>query len=222
VTASCRLCQAGTRSLIDPRTGHEYHRCGECELILLDRTHLLNGDQERARYLLHENSALEAGYKAFLDEFVQAAVIPAATDLQRNYSSISVLDYGAGPEPVLAMLLSRLGFRVEVFDPYFHSDGTVLDGSYDIVLLHEVIEHVSDPALLLTALTRLVKPGGNLLVRTRFHPEGDDDFLSWWYRMDSTHVAFYSERTFQTIPRSFPFVLQWTNRRDMVRLIRTG
>lgn len=40
------------------------------------------------------------------------------------------------------------------------------DGSYDIVLNTQVLEHVRDPARVVRELTRVLKPGGNLFLTT--------------------------------------------------------
>ena len=42
----------------------------------------------------------------------------------------------------------------------------VADGSADLVMLADVMEHVTDPALVVTAAARLLRPGGLLFVNT--------------------------------------------------------
>jgi SAM-dependent methyltransferase len=42
------------------------------------------------------------------------------------------------------------------------------DGTFEIVILREVLEHVRDPRQVLSELHRVLKPGGQLLLSTRF------------------------------------------------------
>ncbi len=57
-------------------------------------------DEERAEYDLHENSIEDMGYVNYLDNFLIKAVDPYINEGQ-------ALDFGCGPEPVLAELLKR-------------------------------------------------------------------------------------------------------------------
>src|SRR4030042_490857 len=46
------------------------------------------------------------------------------------------------------------------------------DNSFDVILLHEVIEHVSDDAATLREACRVVRPGGRIVIYApnRLHP----------------------------------------------------
>jgi len=37
---------------------------------------------------------------------------------------------------------------------------------------------------------------------TLFHPNQREGFQSWWYRRDSTHVAFYTPKTLERMGES--------------------
>jgi SAM-dependent methyltransferase len=79
-----------------------------------------------------------------------------------------VLDYGCGPGLYVDYLREH-GFKNAAgYDPYEarFSDAQLLDGTYDAVVSYDVIEHDEDPLRFLRSLTRLVKPGGVLLIGT--------------------------------------------------------
>ncbi|TXT49267.1 MAG: 2-polyprenyl-3-methyl-5-hydroxy-6-metoxy-1 4-ben zoquinolmethylase [Spirochaetes bacterium] len=44
----------------------------------------------------------------------------------------------------------------------------------------------------LDTLVPRLGPGGIFAIRTRFPPQEEARFAAWWYRMDPTHVSFYS------------------------------
>jgi SAM-dependent methyltransferase len=64
------------------------------------------------------------------------------------------------------------------------ADGTVPvpDGSVDVVLSTQVLEHVVDPAVYLAECRRVLRPGGQLLLSTHgfmvYHPD-PDDYWRW-------------------------------------------
>jgi hypothetical protein len=218
----CSLCGYETRRIADPRSGRSYHRCRRCDLIGLDAPFLPSEEAERSRYLLHTNSEHDSGYVRFLSEFVEEAVMPASLTVAARSGGhpLRMLDFGSGPVPVLASMLGGRGFEVAVYDPYFAPDRSALSGAYDMVVMHEVIEHIAEAGPLLVAAAGLIASGGALVVRSRLHPASDGEFLAWWYREDETHIRFYSTRTFQWIGEGSDFELADSNGVDMVRLRR--
>ncbi|KCZ71958.1 methyltransferase family protein [Candidatus Methanoperedens nitroreducens] len=183
-------------------------RCSVCDLIFVpDRYHLLPGD-EIARYRLHDNTLLNEGYvRMFLEKI----------SLIRQYCPgvNSALDYGCGPEPVLAELMKRDGFYCDVYDPYFYP--VVPGGSYDLVISTEVFEHLRDIREELYNIRSLLNPGGFLAVMTSFH-DTIRDFGGWWYISDPTHICFFSMRTFDWISEQFGFRIIHTDRKNFIIL----
>jgi hypothetical protein len=108
------------------------------------------------------------------------------------------LDFGCGPSPVLAGMLSEAGFPCGAYDPFFFPDPSLLSRRYDFVACSEVVEHAYDPAEMFALLGRLLAGGGVLGVMTRFHGM-ETPFGEWWYKHDPTHVCFYAESTMQWI-----------------------
>jgi SAM-dependent methyltransferase len=111
-----------------------------------------------------------------------------------------VLDVGCGDRPYEALFRGAgaiVGFDVPG-NPHADLHGSidaipVEDGSFDVVLCLQVLEHVPDPGAAVRELRRVVKDGGRVLLSTHgiypFHPNPDD--LWRW-----THTGL--ERLFQT------------------------
>jgi SAM-dependent methyltransferase len=79
-----------------------------------------------------------------------------------------ILDYGCGPG-LFVEFLRQHGYRhARGYDPYeaAFSDSAARAEVYDAVLSYDVIEHDDDPRGFLISQTRLLKPGGLLLVGT--------------------------------------------------------
>jgi len=163
-----------------------YFRCPRCSYVYLDRNLLPTPEEEKARYLLHRNDPEDPGYRSYL-------VLPFAPPEGR------ILDFGSGPVPVLARLLSDRGYRVSAYDPFFAPDRTARTGPFDLIALHEVAEHLARPYFELARIARALAPGGRLAIRTRFAPEDPGDFRTWWYREDPTHVGFFGSRSFAAL-----------------------
>lgn len=111
---------------------------------------------------------------------------PAA---RRPFEGLTLLDVGCGGG-LIAEPMRRMGFQVTAVDASSENIGTArahaemvgLDiayraatveqieaegaGPFDAVLTMEVIEHVADPEAFVRACSRLVKPGGLLMVAT--------------------------------------------------------
>jgi SAM-dependent methyltransferase len=71
------------------------------------------------------------------------------------------------------------------------------DGSFDVVLCTEVLEHVPEPALVVKEMSRVLKPGGKLLLtaplgsglhQVPFHYFGG--YTPFWYRRTLTEAGF--------------------------------
>ncbi|MDZ3823718.1 MAG: class I SAM-dependent methyltransferase [Pseudoxanthomonas sp.] len=190
----CPLCHApgGTFARVD---GLDYARCTRCQLTYLSYRQRPAPAREREEYLLHRNHPDDPGYRKFLERL--------ATPLRsRLRPGSQVLDFGCGPGPALAAMLRDSGHEVAVYDPWFAPYPAVLARNYDAVTCTEVVEHLHDPAAVLTRLRTLVRAGGLLAVMTSLLEDGID-FARWHYRRDCTHVAFWRMQTFDWLARSW-------------------
>ncbi|MEP0321988.1 MAG: class I SAM-dependent methyltransferase [Nitratireductor sp.] len=189
--ATCPVCRADAPLPFLTVDGRDYWRCVACEARFLDPRQQPGPDDERAHYLLHENDPDDPGYRRFLARLAQ----PLLAKLGPNKAG---LDYGCGPGPALAAMLSEAGHAMALYDPFFHPDTRPLEATYDFITCTEVAEHFHRPADAFDRLYSLLRPGGWLGVMTCFQTD-DDRFATWHYRTDPTHVVFYREVTLRTI-----------------------
>lgn len=166
-----------------------YHRCPTCHARFLAPAHFLTRAEEHAHYLHHENEVDDSRYRRFLSKLADPLLdrLPAAAE---------GLDYGCGPGPALAAMLTEAGHDVALYDPFFAPDPAPLSRVYDFVTCTEAAEHFHRPAAEFARLRGMVRPGGWLAVMTCFQTD-DARFATWHYRKDPTHVVFYRAETFQ-------------------------
>jgi len=176
-----------------------YWRCPQCEATLMDPGCWLDPEGEKRVYELHDNNPDDPGYRQFLNRLGEPLAARLATGSEG-------LEFGCGPGPALADILQQRGFRVSLYDPFFHPDESALSRSYDFITCTEVVEHLHDPWSVFAQLDRLLKPGGWLGVMTCFQTD-DERFANWHYRRDPTHVVFYREQTLAHIARRFGWAL---------------
>jgi len=191
VTPSCPVCgQASTERLltVDERG---YWRCPNCLATFLDPTQRPGPEEEKSEYDLHCNEPEDAGYRRFLQPAADALI-------GRCARGSSVLDYGCGPGPALGGMLAERGYRVSLYDPIYRPDSSLLQERYDAVTCTEVVEHFHHPMREFERLDALLRPGGWLVIMTRFQTE-DARFARWHYRRDPTHVVFYRPHTFTVL-----------------------
>jgi len=73
------------------------------------------------------------------------------------------------------------------------------DGSFDSVLLDNVLEHIAKPGALLKEIRRVLKPGGNLVI-------GVPGVLGM--QSDLDHKVFYSEEALQSLANKMSFKVE--------------
>jgi cyclopropane fatty-acyl-phospholipid synthase-like methyltransferase len=116
----------------------------------------------------------------------------------------SGLDFGAGTNSVIVKLLKDKKYNIVEYDPFFSNHPEVLEKQYDYITCCEVIEHFHHPFEEFKKLYQLLKPGGKLICMTDFFSE-TQNFDTWYYKTDPTHVFFYTKKTFEWIRRTFGF-----------------
>jgi SAM-dependent methyltransferase len=100
-----------------------------------------------------------------------------------------LLDVGSGAKPYEPFFRNAVAEYVglDVANPAADLEGTVedipvADGSFDLVLCTQTLEHANDPGRAVRELRRVVAPGGRVLASTHgvqvYHPN-PDDFWRW-------------------------------------------
>lgn len=192
----CRLCKSADKLL--PVTGvdkRSYYLCETCHLINVARDDLLDKQDEKARYLTHQNGIQYEGYVNFL----RRAINPALKFLKKDMLG---LDYGCGPVPTLSQLLKMEGYQCEDYDPFFVEHD--LNKKFDFIFSTEAFEHFFYPEEEIKKIQSLLCKDGILVVMTDrwrdlYH------FSSWYYANDNSHVCFYHSKTFEFICTEFGF-----------------
>lgn len=101
------------------------------------------------------------------------------------YDGARVLDVGSGVKPYFPFFepYASKFVSVDIENPAADLQGAVEnlpvpDGSFDVVICNQVLEHCADPAQAVRELRRVVAPGGRVLASTHgvqvYHPAPDD------------------------------------------------
>ncbi len=200
----CPLCGdiGGKRGLVSA-DGRGCHLCPRCDLIFADASCHLGVEEERRRYVCHENSIGNEGYVSFLNQIIEPALGYLRTGMRG-------LDFGSGPTPVLSGLLAGRGFACDSYDPLFPRDE--LKPPYDFIFSTECLEHFRRPGDEIAFMLGLLAPGGMLAVMTELWVSRDE-FSKWYYSRDSTHLSFYNARTLDYVRDHFALSELWRDGR---------
>jgi hypothetical protein len=187
---TCPLCENHNIRSFDHDSNRTYFHCPVCRLIFVDREHLLTFSDEKSRYDTHQNHPNDPNYRNFLNQLAQSL-------LERlDPPPLTGLDFGSGPGPTLSIMLAEHGHTMHIYDPFFALNPQVLLESYNFITCSETFEHFYTPRKEWRLLVDLVKPGGWLGIMTLLY-DFKDDFASWHYKNELTHVSFFSQNTFR-------------------------
>ena len=185
----CPLCGEEAPTLIFSGPGRDYYRCQGCGLIYISPGQIPSGDEEKFRYDQHQNSPGDPEYRKFLSRLF----LPLRDRLSPGSQG---LDFGSGPGPTLSVMLEEASHTVVLYDHFYNRDPSVLERQYDFITATEVLEHLHHPGWELERLWSCLKPGGSLGIMTGLAPE-EEEFSSWYYIRDPTHVCFFCRETFE-------------------------
>lgn len=183
----CTLCD----SILTQRKDEYYYCCSRCKALVKDKKYYLDPEAEKARYLTHNNDVNDIGYQNFTS--------PITNFVLDHFSPEHMgLDFGSGTGPVISSMLSKEGYHIVQYDPFFAPDRSVLNTFYDYIVSCEVFEHFYNPKKEIDDLVSMLKTGGVLLIMTLLYHD-QINFDNWVYRNDPTHVFIYTKETIEYI-----------------------
>ncbi len=189
----CPICNSKNLEDYHNGEGRSYLLCKECDLVFVPFNELPTIDVEKKKYDQHQNSPQDSGYRAFLSKLY----IPIQEFIKPNSYG---LDFGSGPGPTLSKMFEELGYKMDIYDIFYAQNNEVFKREYDFITTTEVIEHLHKPKEELLRLAGMLKIGGVLGIMTAFRPD-KEQFASWYYKNDPTHVRFFTPKTFEYIAK---------------------
>ncbi len=115
--------------------------------------------------------------------------------------------YGLDINPVACQKTKEKGFKV------FCGDVLKIDlpsNFFDIVNMSHVIEHLSDPVLVLRRINKITKPSGRLIISTpNFDSISAKIFKKFWYALDTPrHLFIFNKRTITALLNKTGFAVE--------------
>lgn len=190
----CPLCQGDSLPYQRDKR-RDYWQCQHCDLVFVPPEWHLTAIQERAEYDRHENQVDDPGYRRFLSRLAEPL-------LQRLPAASRGLDFGCGPGPALAAMLSEHGHQVALYDLFYAPNTEVFKQHWDFITATEVVEHLAQPGSELQRLWQCLRPRGWLALMTK-RVSGPEVFARWHYKNDPTHICFFSSRTFEWLAQQW-------------------
>jgi len=184
----CPLCCHGPIAGFHHDERRDYLQCAICRLVFVPPAHYLTPESEKAHYDRHHNDPADERYRRFLSRLFQ----PMVRRLQPNDEG---LDFGSGPGPTLSRMFEEAGHPMTIYDPFYAADPQALTRQYDFITASEVVEHLHHPRRELDRLWSLLKCGGWLGIMTK-RVRDAQAFARWHYKLDPTHIMFFSMETF--------------------------
>lgn len=208
---NCRLCLNNKMTIVSGIDSRNYYLCENCKLINVDTNDFINPNDEKKRYLSHNNGIEYAGYVNFLNR----AITPALKYLNSNMVG---LDYGCGYNPTLSKILSGHNIICEDYDPFFIKNE--FKRKYDFIFSTEVFEHFYYPKEEIEKLINLLVNKGILIIMTE-RWKNLDQFKDWYYARDNSHVSFYNDATFNFIGITYGFAKIYDDKHQVIILRKT-
>ena len=213
---TCKLCHQPTISFFDTHMQCETYHCKPCEFIFKDDACIITQDKELKVYEQHNNSEENLGYVAMFQDFMDKTFLPYREKIT------AVLDFGSGPNPVLAKIMTKDGFNVEHYDKFFSQQKVYEGKKYDLITATEVIEHISDIQEVMAFFSKHLNPNAYLALMTQFHTNNTEEYMKWWYRRDPTHISFFRPRTFEVLAKQHGFTLLYHDEKKLILLQKDG
>lgn len=187
----CPLCNDDQSQHYHQDRYRNYHLCPSCGLIYVPPNERPDVLSEKAQYDLHDNRSEEENYHSILSRMVDpllAKIEPGAIGL----------DFGSGPDPLLASMLRQAGMKVRTYDVFYDPDASVWYQDYDFIACSEVVEYLHNPGREFTRLFAALKPGGWLGLITRRVVDHKTFGIEYTDR-NFAQVCFYSTNSLEWV-----------------------
>ena len=188
----CLICGNNTQTFIDEKSNIVYYQCDRCESVFKSPECFIPINDQKERYDLHDNDPEHEGYQAYFKRFLDFVLPHVGTPS-------NALDFGCGRTSLLSTMLTKEGIACDYYDPIYHPGNLNDSKKYQLIVSTEVFEHLHDPKAVFKTLLERVEEGGYLALQTQFHPNDTEAFKGWYYRLDPTHIVFFTPRTFRTL-----------------------
>jgi 2-polyprenyl-3-methyl-5-hydroxy-6-metoxy-1,4-benzoquinol methylase len=214
----CPLCKSLTQKEMFSFKGHIYFKCDHCSLVFLD----VNATS-RAADIYTEDYIKGRGHDEQGDFITQAKETTAAYYLsmaEKHIQPGNLLEIGCSTGIFLkvaqkrgwkihgveinqdAAAVARKTLGVDTIFSTGLSKGMFPEGSFSMVVLFDVIEHIQDPVPFMEDLVSLIRPGGYILFLTPDMNSLSARFLkSKWPHTMLEHVCLYSARSMKVLLR---------------------
>ncbi len=209
---SCKICQGNTVKIEIVKTLKIYHRCTTCDYISLDEKFHLKDVDEKKHYDNHHNNLQSLGYVKMFENLIDEYIAPYENNIN------TVLDFGCGEGAVLPALLEKRDLTCDRYDLFYFPKKIYETKKYSMIVSTEVFEHLSQPLEVMQKLVSHLKEDGYLLLMSSFHPCSDEEFIKWFYIQDSTHIGFFSIKTFEYIANMLELKIVKDNSKNIILL----
>lgn len=193
---TCPLCSSYGSVFYDKKN-LLYYQCINCSGIFLDKKYWLSAQNEKERYLEHNNDIEDKRYQKFVSPITSAIL----NDFNTQHTG---LDFGAGTGPVITKLMRDENYQIKEYDPFFHNYPDLLNSNYDYIAICEVMEHFHNPHFEFERLFKMLKRNGKLYCYTHLY-DTSITFHNWYYMNDITHVFIYHKNSIEWIKNEFGF-----------------
>jgi 2-polyprenyl-3-methyl-5-hydroxy-6-metoxy-1,4-benzoquinol methylase len=206
----CKLCNCQKLSLIYENNSRLFYKCSNCLLIFVPENYYIDTKEEKKRYEKHSNDINDIHYLEYLTNIANGI-------LNLPVKSPDILDFGCGPNKVLANIFMRKKIRCFSYDPVYNINEIDNNKKYDILVACEVFEHLRNLPKEINFIKNLIKENGYIWIKTQLY-DNVKQFEKWWYINDLTHINFFCQNTFEYIGGLINKKIYLTNKKDVVVL----
>jgi hypothetical protein len=168
-----------------------YYQCGQCKFVFTNEFDGWRSDDFCAHIY---NDDYVVADRPFLEERPVRNANLVASLFMREREKISIMDF-CGGNGVFASTLCSLGFKTDVYDPFFGKTNTRPSTYFDLVTSFEVIEHVPhhNQKQWMGQIAALLKPHPSARVLLSTELISEHQSIQWWYICPRNgHISIHS------------------------------